>query len=102
MKFSLQKAILHSTLCDYAALKAYPKESRWLFIMIEEELQPKGTEDDYNESEGEDELSSDDIENGAFVCEDCDYRWEGPYSEDEWDDKNVVCPMCGSTNATSL
>ncbi len=50
----------------------------------------------------DDEDSQEDFEQSSFVCEDCDYRWEAAYDNEEWDDKATVCPMCGSINVTQL
>ena len=63
--------------------------------------------DDLEENlEDEEELNEDEDEENteivSFVCEDCDYRWEDAYSEDEVDERSLVCPMCGSVNVTQL
>ena len=56
-------------------------------------------EDDYNNSTStEEELGAMDY----IVCEDCDYRWEALASQEDWDEKKTVCPMCGSLNVTQL
>ncbi len=59
--------------------------------------------DDELEDEEIDDWSEDeeDSEYTSFVCEDCDYRWEEPSSE-EMDASMAVCPMCGSVNVTQL
>jgi len=44
----------------------------------------------------------------SFACEDCDYRWEDQIVkakdslEDEVNDLDVTCPMCGSMNITQI
>ncbi len=43
----------------------------------------------------------------SYACEDCDYRWEDVVIktrelDEEEEDRDVVCPMCGSTNITLI
>jgi len=43
----------------------------------------------------------------SYACEDCDYRWEDVIIkarelDDDEDERDVVCPMCGSTNITLI
>ncbi len=61
-------------------------------------------DDDLEENLDDDELEDedDDVESASFVCEDCDYRWEDTYSGEDYDERLIVCPMCGSVNVTQL
>jgi hypothetical protein len=43
----------------------------------------------------------------SYACEDCDYRWEDVIIKskenlDDFEETEVVCPMCGSTNITQI
>ncbi len=55
-----------------------------------------------NDHYEEEAHSEDDMASASFVCEDCDYRWEDSYVEDDWEEKGLVCPMCGMTNVMRL
>ncbi len=87
----------------------------------EKEFDDEVYEDDFydDEEELEDEDASsftDDEESDAeeikvhmsFACEDCDYRWDDIIVkikgnlEDEEDELEVICPMCGSMNITQI
>ncbi|MBS0618040.1 MAG: hypothetical protein JSR44_07615 [Spirochaetes bacterium] len=68
-------------------------------------------EDDDDDDENDDHKSDDDEEGVggereiavSYACEDCDYRWEVYFEEedDELDDTQY-CPMCGSANTTQI
>ncbi len=53
--------------------------------------------DDTNDFEKEEEFDK-----AVHVCEDCDYRWESKYQEEELESNTIICPMCGSMNLTQL
>lgn len=65
--------------------------------------------DDYDD---DDNLLNDDEEEEveavevvvSYACEDCDYRWEVTFEdeEDEGIDEVQYCPMCGSANSTPI
>jgi len=46
----------------------------------------------------------------SFACEDCDYRWDdtivkkktGKLEDEEEEEPDVICPMCGSMNITQI
>lgn len=44
----------------------------------------------------------------SYACEDCDYRWENVIVkrktdiEEEIDDLDIICPMCGSMNISII
>lgn len=40
----------------------------------------------------------------SYACEDCDYRWEVTFEdeEDEEINESQYCPMCGSQNTTQI
>ena len=62
-------------------------------------------EDEYSHNYEEAEKTEENYEQVSFVCEDCDYRWENTYANEKWgtwDEKDVVCSMCGSINVTQL
>jgi Zn finger protein HypA/HybF involved in hydrogenase expression len=87
----------------------------------EKEFDDEVYEDDFydDEEELEDEdtssLSDDDSSeveevkvHMSFACEDCDYRWDDIIVkikgnlEDEEEEIEVICPMCGSMNITQI
>lgn len=84
-------------------------EREFLLDSFEEEegsdsvyLEEKDLDDDAKEEDDDEGVEQ---EQASFVCEECDYRWEDLHSiEDEWEEKSVVCPMCGcgSMNVTRL
>ncbi len=41
-------------------------------------------------------------ERSSFVCDDCDYRWEDTYTEEDMYENALVCIMCGSLSVTQL
>jgi hypothetical protein len=62
-------------------------------------------EDDADSSSEEAEWNSFGDEEGSkssLACEDCDYRWEDFFDNEELSDNSTVCPMCGSTRVTEL
>ncbi len=71
----------------------------------EEEL---SDEDEFKD----DEFDEDREEGGrtytvSYACEECDYRWEEPFAsagdfDDEEDEHEVTCPMCGSAQVDPL
>lgn len=79
----------------------------------EEEL---SDEADYVDDENEKKEDTDDDESWetrkkvtlSFACEECDYRWDEVIIkkqgnlEDEEDEFDAVCPMCGSMNVTQI
>lgn len=40
----------------------------------------------------------------SYACEDCDYRWEVTFEDEEEEslDATQYCPMCGSANSTQI
>ncbi|RME92519.1 MAG: hypothetical protein D6767_03090 [Candidatus Hydrogenedentota bacterium] len=62
--------------------------------------------DDFEEDE--DELDFDDEEDSqiiaSYTCEDCDYRWEVTFEDEEEEALEEIqyCPMCGSANTTQI
>jgi len=71
----------------------------------EEELKDDSEDDESNDDEkdeGEKKI------NMSFACEDCDYRWDDVIIkikgnlEDENDEVEVACPMCGSMNVEQI
>ena len=89
----------------------------------EEELDEDILENDDNdaaddEKEDDDDEYSDDVESWenekrihlSFACEDCDYRWEdtvvkkktGHLEDEEEEEFDAICPMCGSMNITQI
>ena len=84
----------------------------------EEELvdEEEGLVKDFDDDEVVHELDDDDewdskatrrIET-SYACEDCDYRWENVIVkrktdiEEEIDDLDIICPMCGSMNISII
>ncbi|MBE7438399.1 MAG: hypothetical protein HS115_08105 [Spirochaetales bacterium] len=59
-------------------------------------------EDDLEDELGGWDEQEDDMVDSSFVCEDCDYRWDGAALAEELDMGQLVCPMCGSVNVTQL
>ena len=57
----------------------------------------------YNSDE-EDDIESLDDKYESYVCEDCDYRWDGIEEDLGIDEEYAanVCPMCGATNIVSI
>jgi DNA-directed RNA polymerase subunit RPC12/RpoP len=77
------------------------------FYDDEEELEED--EDDDKSLIDEDSSEVEEIKvNMSFACEDCDYRWDDIIVkikgnlEDEEDELEVICPMCGSMNITQI
>ena len=68
-------------------------------FMKEKDSVTEGLEGEYEE---EDSAPDEPLELSSFVCEDCDYRWEDSHSGEDWEEQSLVCPMCGSLNATQL
>lgn len=71
--------------------------------------------DDEEELTDEEEDASDDDESEevtvslSFVCDDCDYRWDDQLTkstdaavEEEPEEADVICPMCGSMNVSQI
>ena len=71
----------------------------------EEEEEKDELDDDYDE---EDEYDNEKKINVSFACDDCDYRWDDVIIkrrgnlEDEEEEFDSVCPMCGSVNLTQI
>jgi len=38
----------------------------------------------------------------SFACEECDYRWESMFENEEEADEVQYCPMCGTANTTQI
>jgi len=85
-------------------------------LVDEEEGLVKDFDDDDDDDEVVHELDDDDewdskatrrIET-SYACEDCDYRWENVIVkrktdiEEEIDDLDIICPMCGSMNISII
>jgi len=55
-----------------------------------------------------DDDDGDDFEQEAiqvsYACEDCDYRWEVTFEDEEEEalDEIQYCPMCGTANTTQI
>ncbi|HRZ25748.1 MAG TPA: hypothetical protein P5295_02990 [Spirochaetota bacterium] len=75
----------------------------------EEELLEEGDNPEDSDSEGE-YWDDEKRVHVSFACEDCDYRWEdtiikkktGNIEDEEQEDMDVICPMCGSINITQI
>lgn len=70
----------------------------------EEILEEQMLEDDLGE---EDEGIEEDEKQIAVIlaCDDCDYRWEDviiKHKDEDIEDLEIICPMCGSTNITQI
>ncbi|MCB1145234.1 MAG: hypothetical protein KDK41_00560 [Leptospiraceae bacterium] len=65
--------------------------------------QVDGFEEEDDQFEEEDEIEATEIV-VSYACEDCDYRWEVTFEdeEDEAVDDVQYCPMCGSANTTQI
>ena len=64
-----------------------------------EELSDENEDD---EDEEDDESEAEEVV-VSYACEDCDYRWEVTYEdEDEAYESTQYCPMCGSANCTQI
>jgi len=59
----------------------------------------------------EEELIEDDVEEDEkhiaviLACDDCDYRWEDVIvkrKDEDIEDLEIICPMCGSTNVSQI
>ncbi len=65
-------------------------------------------EDEMQEEEliEEDEIEEDEKHIAVILaCDDCDYRWEDVIvkrKDEDLEDLEIICPMCGSTNVTQI
>lgn len=65
-------------------------------------------EDEMQEEEliEEDEIEEDEKHIAVILaCDDCDYRWEDVIvkrKDEDIEDLEIICPMCGSTNVTQI
>jgi hypothetical protein len=77
-----------------------PSENENLYDLRDDEFDPFDEEADWNDFGNE----NGDASKTSFACEDCDYRWEDFYEEeDEISDEHYqTCPMCGSTAVSQL
>ena len=59
----------------------------------------------------EEELIDDEIDEDEkhiaviLACDDCDYRWEDVIvkrKDEDIEDLEIICPMCGSTNVSQI
>jgi len=70
----------------------------------EEELE----EDDDLEEEDDDDRDDEVHVTISYACEECDYRWDDIIVkrkgnlEDEEEELEITCPMCGSMNVTQI
>ncbi|MCX8124584.1 MAG: hypothetical protein N3F66_10535 [Spirochaetes bacterium] len=67
--------------------------------LLEDEMQE---EDLIEEEEIEDEEKHIAV---ILACDDCDYRWEDVIvkrKDEDIEDLEIICPMCGSTNVTQI
>ncbi len=91
---------------------------------FEKEFDDEVYEDDFYEESFDDEelLEEESIEEDAqdeqeeieedekhiaviLACDDCDYRWEDVIvkgKDEDIEDLEIICPMCGSTNVTQI
>jgi len=81
---------------------------------LEDEVRPKLylAGEDEDEEDDENKKDDDDDESGvggereiavSYACEDCDYRWEVYFEEEDDDiDDTQYCPMCGSANTSQI
>ena len=71
---------------------------------IDKRLAQSDTEyEDYDEVEEDEEEENTEIVT-SYACEDCDYRWEVTFENEEEEalDEVQYCPMCGSSNTTQI
>ncbi|MCP4134802.1 MAG: hypothetical protein GY754_27760 [bacterium] len=76
----------------------------------DKELVADKNDDDDDEEDDDQEWDEGDKKiHLSFACEDCDYRWDdviiktrGGNLEDEEDEYEVACPMCGSMTVTQI
>jgi len=82
------------------SLPRHPNDPDNISDMRDDEFDAKDEEAEWNDFGGE----PGDTSKTSFACEDCDYRWEDFYDEeDEMSDEHYqTCPMCGSTAVTQL
>lgn len=65
-------------------------------------------EDEMQEEEliEEDEIEEEEKHIAVILaCDDCDYRWEDVIvkrKDEDLEDLEIICPMCGSTNVTQI
>jgi len=70
----------------------------------EEELK----EDDNADEDHEDDSEHEQKIHVSFACEECDYRWDDVVIkikgnlEDEQDEFDAACPMCGALNVSQI
>ncbi len=65
--------------------------------MISEPEELDVYEDEDTETEEQEEVIV------SYACEECDYRWEATFEDDEQaESDNPYCPMCGSSNVTQI
>jgi len=59
-------------------------------------------DDDFDDEENDDDEVEPVVSN--YTCEDCNYRWEVVFEDDEQAELDEVqyCPMCGTNNTTLL
>lgn len=90
---------------------------------FEKEFDDEVYEDDfYEESFDDEELLEDEMQEEELIeeeeieedekhiavilaCDDCDYRWEDVIvkrKDEDIEDIEIICPMCGSTNVTQI
>lgn len=90
---------------------------------FEKEFDDEVYEDDfYEESFDDEELLEDEMQEEELIeeeeieedekhiavilaCDDCDYRWEDVIvkrKDEDIEDLEIICPMCGSTNVTQI
>lgn len=80
----------------------YPEDVKpKLHLAAEEDDDDEDTKTDADEDEGtvggEREIAV------SYACEDCDYRWEVYFEEEDDDlDDTQYCPMCGSANTSQI
>ena len=70
-------------------------------------LQGMNYDEEYEDEDDDDDEENDDLAEEivtSYACEDCDYRWEVTFEDEEDEQLNETqyCPMCGSANCTQI
>lgn len=62
-------------------------------------------DEDFDDEDGEDDYDGKKL-HVSYACEDCDYRWDDVVVSssdfDDVDEREVLCPMCGSLHVEQI